>query len=189
MARSGTTPASGRTTSSPPPTRSRAISSTLVASLFRQPAMDEGPTWPWPAASCRRCLPSSSFRLCGHPVPQRRDHGPAPCRHLQRPQDDEGPRCGLQGPDRDGGLARVADHLRAMPADPSKQVARFTSINANFPGITLDWTIAQDAPGRTLTSPTTSRVVPNYAEAKLPSRLSRTRSDHPRLTWIPSWSP
>ena len=37
---------------------------------------------------------------------QRQDHVTAPRRHLQHPQDHQGPGCGLQGPDRHGGVAR-----------------------------------------------------------------------------------
>lgn len=53
----------------------------------------------------------------------------------------------------------------AMPADPSKQDAWFKSINANFPGITLDWSIAQDAL-KYPDIPNNQSYVPNYAEAK-----------------------
>jgi multiple sugar transport system substrate-binding protein len=53
----------------------------------------------------------------------------------------------------------------AMPADPSKQDAWFKSINAQFPGITLDWTIAQDAL-KYPDIPNNQSYVPNYAEAK-----------------------
>jgi multiple sugar transport system substrate-binding protein len=53
----------------------------------------------------------------------------------------------------------------AMPADASKQQAWFDSIDAGFPGITLDWSIPQamlaypDIPNH-------QAYVPNYAEAR-----------------------
>ena len=53
----------------------------------------------------------------------------------------------------------------AMPADASKQDAWFKSINATFPGITLDWSVAQamlaypDVPNH-------QSWLPNYAKAK-----------------------
>jgi multiple sugar transport system substrate-binding protein len=53
----------------------------------------------------------------------------------------------------------------AMPADTAKQDAWFKSINANFPGITLDWAVAQsmlaypDVPNH-------QSWLPNYAKAK-----------------------
>ena len=53
----------------------------------------------------------------------------------------------------------------AMPADPTKQDAWFKSINANFPGITLDWSIAQEAL-KYPDIPNNQSYVPNYAEAK-----------------------
>ncbi len=53
----------------------------------------------------------------------------------------------------------------AMPADPTKQDAWFKSINANFPGITLDWSVAQEAL-KYPDIPNNQSYVPNYAEAK-----------------------
>jgi multiple sugar transport system substrate-binding protein len=53
----------------------------------------------------------------------------------------------------------------AMPADPTKQDAWFKSINANFKGITLDWSIAQEAL-KYPDIPNNQSFVPNYAEAK-----------------------
>lgn len=53
----------------------------------------------------------------------------------------------------------------AFPADPSKQEAFFTATNANFPGVTLDWSVPQamlsypDIPNH-------QSYVPNYAKAK-----------------------
>jgi multiple sugar transport system substrate-binding protein len=53
----------------------------------------------------------------------------------------------------------------AFPADPSKQQAFFDTTNANFPGVTLDWSIPQamlaypDVPNH-------QAWVPNYAKAK-----------------------
>ena len=53
----------------------------------------------------------------------------------------------------------------AFPADPSKQAAFFEATNANFPGITLDWSVPQamlsypDIPNH-------QSFVPNYAKAK-----------------------
>ena len=53
----------------------------------------------------------------------------------------------------------------AFPADKSKQEAFFTSVNATFPGVTLDWTVPQamlafpDIPNH-------QAFVPNYAKAK-----------------------
>ena len=53
----------------------------------------------------------------------------------------------------------------AFPADKSKQEAFFTSVDATFPGITLDWTVPQamlafpDIPNH-------QAFVPNYAKAK-----------------------
>jgi multiple sugar transport system substrate-binding protein len=53
----------------------------------------------------------------------------------------------------------------AMPADPSKQDAWFKSIDANFKGIKLDWSIAQEAL-KYPDIPNNQSYVPNYAEAK-----------------------
>jgi len=53
----------------------------------------------------------------------------------------------------------------AMPADPAKQQAWFDSINANFKGITLDWSIPQ-AMLAYPDIPNNQSFVPNYAEAK-----------------------
>lgn len=53
----------------------------------------------------------------------------------------------------------------AFPADPSKQQAFFEATNANFPGVTLDWSVPQamlsypDIPNH-------QSFVPNYAKAK-----------------------
>jgi multiple sugar transport system substrate-binding protein len=53
----------------------------------------------------------------------------------------------------------------AFPADPSKQQAFFDATNANFPGVTLDWSVPQamlsypDIPNH-------QSFVPNYAKAK-----------------------
>jgi multiple sugar transport system substrate-binding protein len=53
----------------------------------------------------------------------------------------------------------------AFPADPSKQDAFFAATNANFPGVTLDWSVPQamlsypDIPNH-------QSFVPNYAKAK-----------------------
>lgn len=53
----------------------------------------------------------------------------------------------------------------AFPADPSKQDAFFKATNANFPGVTLDWSVPQamlsypDIPNH-------QSFVPNYAKAK-----------------------
>ena len=53
----------------------------------------------------------------------------------------------------------------AFPADPSKQDAFFKATEANFPGVTLDWTVPQamlaypDIPNH-------QSFVPNYAKAK-----------------------
>jgi multiple sugar transport system substrate-binding protein len=53
----------------------------------------------------------------------------------------------------------------AFPADPSKQAAFFEATNANFPGVTLDWSVPQamlsypDIPNH-------QSFVPNYAKAK-----------------------
>ena len=53
----------------------------------------------------------------------------------------------------------------AMPADPSKQQAFFDSVNKNFPGQTLDWTIPQ-AMLNYPDIPNHQSWVPNYAKAK-----------------------
>ena len=53
----------------------------------------------------------------------------------------------------------------AMPADPAKQDAWFKSIDANFKGIKLDWSIAQEAL-KYPDIPNNQSYVPNYAEAK-----------------------
>lgn len=53
----------------------------------------------------------------------------------------------------------------AMPADPAKQDAWFQSIDANFPGITLDWSIPQ-AMLAYPDIPNNQSFVPNYAKAK-----------------------
>ncbi len=53
----------------------------------------------------------------------------------------------------------------AMPADPAKQQAWFDSIDANFPGIKLDWSIPQ-AMLAYPDIPNNQSYVPNYAEAK-----------------------
>jgi multiple sugar transport system substrate-binding protein len=53
----------------------------------------------------------------------------------------------------------------AMPADPSKQQAFFDATNANFPGQTLDWSVAQ-AMLEFPDIPNHQSWVPNYAKAK-----------------------
>ena len=53
----------------------------------------------------------------------------------------------------------------AMPANPSKQDAWFKSIDANFPGITLDWTVPQ-AMLAYPDSPNHQSYMPNFAKAK-----------------------
>ena len=53
----------------------------------------------------------------------------------------------------------------AMPADPAKQQAWFDSIDANFKGIKLDWSIPQ-AMLAYPDIPNNQSYVPNYAEAK-----------------------
>jgi multiple sugar transport system substrate-binding protein len=53
----------------------------------------------------------------------------------------------------------------AMPADPTKQDAWFKSIDASFPGIKLDWSIAQEAL-KYPDIPNNQSFVPNYGEAK-----------------------
>jgi len=53
----------------------------------------------------------------------------------------------------------------AMPADPSKQQAFFDTVNATFPGQTLDWSIPQ-AMLKYPDIPNHQSWVPNYAKAK-----------------------
>jgi multiple sugar transport system substrate-binding protein len=53
----------------------------------------------------------------------------------------------------------------AMPADPAKQDAWFKSIDANFPGVKLDWDVVQEALGYP-DIPNNQSYVPNYGEAK-----------------------
>jgi multiple sugar transport system substrate-binding protein len=53
----------------------------------------------------------------------------------------------------------------AMPADPAKQDAWFKSINANFPGITLDWSVPQ-AMLAYPDNPNHQSYMPNFAKAK-----------------------
>jgi multiple sugar transport system substrate-binding protein len=53
----------------------------------------------------------------------------------------------------------------AMPADPSKQQAFFDTVNANFPGQTLDWSVPQ-AMLEFPDIPNHQSWVPNYAKAK-----------------------
>ena len=62
----------------------------------------------------------------------------------------------------------------AMPADPAKQQAWFDSINANFPGITLDWSIPQASLAYP-DIPNNQSYVPNYAEAKAAFQAFQTK--------------
>ena len=53
----------------------------------------------------------------------------------------------------------------AMPADPTKQAAWFKSIDAGFPGITLDWSVPQ-AMLAYPDVPNSQSYMPNFAKAK-----------------------
>jgi multiple sugar transport system substrate-binding protein len=63
------------------------------------------------------------------------------------------------------GSADLLTNYGAFPADKSQQAAFFTSVDANFPGVTLDWSVPQamlaypDIPNH-------QAFVPNYAKAK-----------------------
>jgi multiple sugar transport system substrate-binding protein len=61
--------------------------------------------------------------------------------------------------------AALLTNYGAFPADTSKQAAFFKSVDANFPGVTLDWSVPQamlaypDIPNH-------QTFVPDYAKAK-----------------------
>ncbi len=110
---SGTTTASGRTTSSRPRPRSRATSSSGGNEFGSgNLAIDEGHTW----FTCCVTPPAPKkpfkFGFAVQPADQRQDHVTAARRHLQHPQDHQGPGRGVQGPHGHGRVAGTADRLR-----------------------------------------------------------------------------
>jgi multiple sugar transport system substrate-binding protein len=62
--------------------------------------------------------------------------------------------------------SELLTNFGGMPADPAKQDAFFASIDKNFPGITLDWTIPQ-AMLAYPDIPNNQSYVPNYAKARV----------------------
>ena len=167
-ARSGTTTASGRTTSS----RARnQINSDLLdkGNEFESGnlAMNES-TAGSPAASTRPRRPSP--RSSSSASRSRRPYNGTITAKLHADtfsllKSTEGPGRGLQGHDGLVGSSELLTLYGAFPADPSKQDAFFKSIDANFPGVKLDWSVPQamlaypDIPNH-------QSWVPNYAKAK-----------------------
>ena len=166
-ARSGSTTASGRITSSRTRTGRTATCSMQEAnSPVGNLAMDHGPHAGSRAASHRPRPPSPSTSASRPPRPTTGRHGAKlHADTFSILKTHQGARRGLQGPDRHGRVVELLTIYGALPADPAKQQAFFDSINANFPDIELDWSVPQAMLGYP-DMPNHQAYVPNYAEAK-----------------------
>ena len=128
-------------------TRSTATCSTrATSSQSGNLAMNESHSWFTccvnPAAPAK---PNQAVRLRGRAGLQRHDHGQAPRRHVQPPQDHQVPGRRVQGPDRPRRLRLSCSPSTArMPADPaSSRTLLQDRSTSNFPGIKLDWYVPQ----------------------------------------------
>ena len=128
-------------------------------------AMNEGHTWFTCCITPTAPAKPVQLRLRGAARLQRGRHGPAPRRHLQHAQDQQGPGRGVQGPDGHGRIARAPDHLWRHAGRPGQAGSLDKSIDKNFPGIKLDWDVVKEALGYP-DIPNNQAFVPNYGEAK-----------------------
>ena len=209
-ARSGSTTASGRTTSSPaqpdPERPARQGQRVRVGQPRDEPVAQLVHLLRLPGRARR--AQGQELRLGRRPGRRRQDHGQAPRRHVQHPQVDQGPGRGLRGPDRPRRLAGAADALRrhAGRSEPAAGVLRRDQRELPGPDARLDGrpgharlpghpeppgvgartTPRRRPPGRrsrtTTGPPTASTSTPSSTSCRRPCRASSTRPrKNPRL--------